>query len=1088
MSNYIQFKHRSPRKATIAAEPFSPAARAMSPSQFELTPRSKVKALLASLDNDSDEENDSGSARARLVSAFTKPSTSSEACSKGDDQPLRKTSGHTIADELEKDSDDDKEEDIVRPEGQLAARMLETEDNSDRDGKPAADKSPEIAKSVTKSTSSISHTNTDDSEENEASVVSRKRKVRVPRRGTLESSPRNRTTSPGLFVSPSANRSATTFEDDSDSEELPANPLANDRFKALVEKKRLERLVKDKEAAAEKAKKLAERKSQNEMLEDDEDISDDNVERRLTQQAKPTRKASKKALEEMHRETQRLSRNMQLAHNAMTKKKITKASLFVKFNYKPTGFVEEDTTESARPTSSSSVAPHSDIEMRETPPTSPASRASDVEKSAIVDSEPSAFAEIGGEENEEEDLPELQHALKRLASSPLRILDEGKGKAFEVDKTLLEPPMPLFKQPLIRIRPPKMANKKVTALDDSDSDLEIVSAKTPNAKTKKLDSIFDRVPAKQAKESSSLHALRMLAHLTSPGKQNLQKNKKPSMTTIELQLSLQQRARQQATREREERLQALRDKGVIAQTAEEREKEMAEVEDLISKARREGEEIMKREKAAAKKEQKANGEVDPLGDSSDDEDWAEEKESLAEELSGSEGDDEEGSENDGSEASGEDEDDEDEENEMALDDAEPTEATPNALFDDEVGETDNDEAEAEAEAEDDLPMGEQMAEAGADDDEVEEDAEEHLPAHKQRRSRKTNVISDDEDEENPAQETPSAPRTKSSNQLHTDSPGAPNSVLRSATKTFIPGLTVAGPAGLGLTQIFAGTMDESQMDTSHTMTNSESQEQDYLAFLRRRPAPELPDFVPTMEEDTQDQDVVMDSQSGITHVPESQAEESHTQAIQLQFSQSQIHDTDNLVQDPIATQFSEMPEATQDAGFKHMTPIRGRFAEAPPSTIDTVMLDPVGVSEPMEETPTLRKKGKLRRRGPQVATFSDDEDLAERDEVEAEVEVEAAEDLNITANVFDVMRKASKKKVIVVDEFDKKKSKAKEMVHEQADESEDEYAGLGGASDDESGDEEDEYVKAIIDDEGGKDVDESKLAAFFAYVFLTYVF
>ena len=95
-------------------------------------------------------------------------------------------------------------------------------------------------------------------------------------------------------------------------------------------------------------------------------------------------------------------------------------------------------------------------------------------------------------------------------------------------------------------------------------------------------------------------------------------------------------------------------------------------------------------------------------------------------------------------------------------------------------------------------------------------------------------------------------------------------------------------------------------------------------------------------------------------------------------------------------------------------------------------------------------------------------------------ETEAAEDLNITANVFDVMQKASKKKEIVVDEFDKKKSKAKEMVHEQADESEDEYAGLGGASDDESAGEEDEYVKEIIDDEGGKDVDESKLAAFFA--------
>lgn len=1032
----------------MVSEPSSPGSpvRVESPSRFELTPNSKVKALLASLDNDSDEENDSGSARARLVSAFT--NTTASKASNGNSEPVQNTSRHTSTAELEKEPNDEEDEDIVRPKGRLAARMLETEDNSDGDDEQSADKTPN------------SHPSTDDSEENDTPVVSRKRKIRVPRRSTPQSSPRNRTASPGLFVSPSANRSGPP-NNESDSDELPANPLANDRFKALVEKKRQERLAKEKEAAAEKEKKLAERKRQNAMLEDDEDISDDNVERRLTQQAKPTRKASKRALEDIARETQRMSRNMQLTHAATTKKKFTKAMLFAKLGYKPAGLVEEDHTELPRPSSSSSAAPHSDVDMHETPPTSPASRASDVEKSAVVESELLTLAV----EDNDDDLPDLQDVFNRIPSSPPTKLNEGKGKAIE--EILAEPePKPQmlsFKQRPIRVRPPKPADRVVTNHDDSDSDLEIVSTKTSNAKTKKLDSIFDRVPAKQAKESSSLHALRMLAHLTSPGKQNGRKDKQPSMTTTELQLSLQQRARHQAAREREERLQALRDKGVIVQTAEEREKEMAEVEDLIWKARREGEEIMKREKAAAKKERKANGEADPLGEGSDDEDWEEE-------LSGSEGGDEEGSETGESEVSGEEED--DVEDEMALDDAEPTAVAPNPMFDDEAGETDDDETEAQADDEDDLPIDEKMADAGAA--EVEEDDEENLPAHTQRRSRKANVISDDEDEEDSAKQTPSALRTKSPNQLHTDSPGAPNSVLRSATKTFIPGLTVAGPAGLGLTQIFAGTMDESQIDISPTAQNSESQA-DSMAFLRRRTAPELPNFVPTMSEDTQEQDVVIDSQSGIDHVPASQAEESPSQAIQLQFSQSQIHGFDSLSQDPMATQFSEMIEATQDAGFKHMTPIRGRFAEAPPSTVDTVVLDSIRESEPLEETPIVKRKGKLRRRAPQVAAFSDEEDAADHEEVEAETE-----DLNITANVFDVMRKASKKKEIVVDEFDKKKSKAKEMVHEQADESEDEYAGLGGASDDESGGEEDEYVKAIIDDEGGKDVDESKLAAFFA--------
>jgi mediator of replication checkpoint protein 1 len=136
------------------------------------------------------------------------------------------------------------------------------------------------------------------------------------------------------------------------------------------------------------------------------------------------------------------------------------------------------------------------------------------------------------------------------------------------------------------------------------------------------------------------------------------------------------------------------------------------------------------------------------------------------------------------------------------------------------------------------------------------------------------------------------------------------------------------------------------------------------------------------------------------------------------------------------------------------------------------MLDPTALPETTEETPIVKKKGKLRRRV-EVASFSDDEDVADSTELNVE-----EDEFDITSNAFDVMRKASKKK-IVVDEFSKKKSKAKEMVNEQAEESEDEYAGLGGASDDESG-EEDAYAKEIIDDEGGKDVDESKLAAFFA--------
>jgi mediator of replication checkpoint protein 1 len=1008
--------------------------------------------MLAALDNESDDESLSGSARRRLVSSLAKNQLSKRDLSS---KNVELEGDGNVPGKEQTSSESEEEEEIVRPKGRMAARMMADQSSSGA-VEPAGDSAQErvlLTKSSTPGTASNAEDG-DGSDESAVPVVSRTRKIRAPRRTTPRSSPAKSPGSPSLFVSPQIHKSGCPPPGDaSGSDDLPEDPATNERFLALVKKKREERLARDAELAKEKAKKAAERKRHSALLEEDDDLedSDEDVERRLTQQDRPARKASKKALEEMHRETQRLSRNQQLAHNATTKKKFVKAGFFEKFNYRPGQQVKQ---EISRPNSSSSTAPYSDVEMKDTPPTSPVTHNSDTGKPVLNQSLVEAE-----EQKSDEDVPSLEEALQRIPSSPPVSLDKGKGKAIEEAlPEPEEPKKPMFTQRPIRVRLPKVSGRKSTMQDDSDSDLEIVSAKTPALK--KLDSIFDRVPVKQA-EDHSLHTLRMLAHVTSPGKQHFGKNKKPSMTPTGMQVSLQHLARQQAAREKEEKLEALRARGVIIQTAEEREMEMAEVEDLVAKARREGEEIMKREKAEAKKERKDKGEADPLGESSDDEDWEEEKQELDEELSVSGSEDEEEKQSD-SDASGEEDDEENEEDEMVLDGEEH--ATTNPLFDNEAAESEDDEDE------DDLPVNEGMAEDG----DVDEDEEEQLPLkQKTRRARKTNVISDDEEDEDVDMQSPSIARTDSPLQLQTESPVAPNSVLRSATKTFIPGVTVAGPAGLGLTQIFAGTMDDSQIasfEPSQTAPTIESPQMDSkqasLTFLRRLPVPELPPFIPTMEEDTQDTNI--DSQSQLSHVPESQPMDSITQGIQLNFSQSQVHEFDSLVQD---SQLSPFPEATQDVGFQNMTPIRGRFVDAPPSTVDTVILKATDLPETMEETPIV-KKGKLRRRA-QVAAFSDEEEAGEH----AEANIEDVFEIN--DSVFDVMRKASKKKV-VVDEFDKKKSKAKEMVNEQAEESEDEYAGLGGASDDESGGEPDEFVKEMIDDEGGKDIDESKLAAFFA--------
>ncbi|PBP19681.1 MRC1-like domain-containing protein [Diplocarpon rosae] len=1050
-----------------ASRASSPGSESGATSPPQLTPNSKVKAMLAAFDNDSDNESVSLSARGKTGSSLAKSAPTKTTESTSMEQSEQNTTS------MATDTSDD-EEVVFRPRGRMAA-MMQGNDSSE-DGEPSAGNARERVKKMlmTKGKSRPPTSNTEEANESSGSdtrVVSRKRKLGIASGDAHKPSPPKRSASPSLFVSPTKSTTSNADNADADCSNSDADlpDINNSRFKALLETKRLERRAKDAAAAKERAKKAEERKKYAAAIEED-DLEDSDADRRLTHSSRPSRKASKKALEEMHRETQRLSRNQQLAHIATTKKKVTKASLFAKFNFRNT---KEETPEPTRPASSSSATRHSDMENKETPPTSPASPLVYGEKALL----PACFLDLKDavDIEYEQKLPSLQGAPSIVASSSPTKLETGKGKAIEnfgpVPKVSEKPTFTL--RP-IRTRAPRIADRKVSPLEESDSDLEIVSVRAAGRKQQKMDAIFDRVPAKLARESHSLHALRMLAQVASPGKQDSRRNssgnKKPSMTTSELQMSLQQRARQQAAREREERLQALKDKGIFIQTSEEREKDLAEVDDMVARARREGEEIAKREKVAARKERKANGETDPQGyNNSDDEDWNEVSEAPEEEVSGSGSEvNDEGEDESVDESGGEDED------EMELSGQNLEASLSNPMFSKEAAETDTDEAGSEV----NLSIHEGIAEDGDAEDEDEETLS--LP-QKARRSRNLNVISDDEDddEQELATQMPAVPKFDSPLHLSSKSSVAPNSVLRSATKTFIPGLTVAGPAGLGLTQIFAGTMDDSQaFGDSARAADSQSPEvksnQDKMAFLRCCRAPELPPFVPTLEEDTQDTEMI--AQSQLSQIPDSQpvaieSQNDETQ-IQLHFSQFQIHEFDSIVHD---TQMSQFP-ATQDVGYQHMTPIKGRFVDDPPSTIDTVILEPAALPETTEEAPIVKKKGKLRQRA-RVATFSDEEDAAEPEE-----KYEDEDEFEITANAFDVMRKNLPKmeKKVVADDFNKKKSKAKDMVNEQAEESEDEYAGLGGASDEESGGEDDEFVKEMIDDESGKNVDGTKLAAFFA--------
>ncbi|KAL1849142.1 hypothetical protein VTK73DRAFT_9937 [Phialemonium thermophilum] len=1082
------------------------------------TPRSKINALLAAFDSSSDEEAGREARKAKTAPARS-PRSNADAASR-------------LARSSSADEDNNEEEDdaILRPRGKLAARMY-ADASGAQDVSASADKvgarervkqllQAETAKEppppnpaqpanmVEEDANDSDADNKDDGDTDDDTVVARRRRLQPrrqpgpaagasetrlsshsPSRALLVSSQNDAAAaasaaSPGFFVSQSdpASPPAARDGDDggaegSDSDlDLPA--IKNERFLALVAKKRRERLAKEAEERRKKEKLLAAQQqhdAENDELMadagDDSDLTDDEAGRRLTQdnaRGRPSRKASKKALEEMNRETQRLSRSLQLAHEARTKKKIYKSTLFERFNFKTADaepLEQQQNQQQQQPLSSSSRpgSPHrsDDVEAGDpdTPPSSPPPVGADASFGKTVDT----------------------------ATVVRGVEDKGKGKEMVSG---IETIPKRARHIRVAVPPPTLQSNFVTLVSD-DEELDIVQALPRKAK---LDAIFARVPANKAKESRPLQALRALAHLDDPdrraaggGTATSAKSAKTGLTGPELEALLRQRARQQAKLEREQRLEMLRAKGIHVQTEEEREREMAEVEDMVTRARREAEEIMQRERKAAKKERKARreaaGEADPLAwDDSDEEDEeyqepkGEGEEVPAVEYSGSE---EEEEEEELMEGSG---DEEGEEDEAAEEEGE--ESATGGVFDDEAEAGEGSEEEVSA----------------SDDDELS-----NIPRPKKaashRARKRTAVVSDDDESDHAAVEATPRPKASTFNSPlapKTVSPAVPTSVLRSATKTFIPGLPVVGPAGLGLTQIFAGTMDDSQTgDASQTGSASA----DAFPFDVMPSFDNFPDshFSQTAREEPAEDMMILDSQPTQRQQQQPQTtQDPETQGVQIHFSQSQVlQGLDSLLhhqhqgQSQEATQLSELMEPTQDGGFRNYTPLKQRFVEAPPSTVETVPLasqqtqtqSQSQAEAVVSDSPIVQRMGRLRRRGGRGASTAPLATVSE-DEEDVEVDEFGFGTTTATTSAFTAMRDAAaeqerqrKKKA-----FDRKKSRAKEMVDEQAEESEDEYAGLGGIDGEDSGDDDDDAsVQGMIDDETRtNEVDEAKLAALYA--------
>ncbi|KAI4230012.1 MAG: hypothetical protein L6R36_000390 [Xanthoria steineri] len=1019
----------------------SPASK-QNASSSQLTPRSKVKAMIAAIEDESDSVVPGCSRRPRFRSIDpTVPSNDPESGSES----------HGSVDSARENS--------LRkppaPRGRLAARLqgsdiphIEEHQNSNDDHdayarlkKKLANPSPAASFKANQPSPTQGSSDTD---EYEIMDVTRKRRKRSPLMTSAEPESRSPHTkspqprSPGLFVTPEKEPeskalrsplSGGVMEQQSNSDSDPSpDPQAKSRLLELVARKREQRLAKEAEATKKaRARDLAlqESRRHKKSLRDhqisDEESDGSDVEK-LTQHIRPTRKASKKAEEENKRQIQRMSRNMQLAHQARTKKKITKESFFAKFHFRtePTPATAPNPANSSSATASSDRASDDgdDALLHAGSPTtspmaSPATPGDENPKFPQLEPQntnPLGFNSEVQLEVLEEELPDIQDVITRSQAR----LDDGKRRAahdsgIKTDVATGEITTQGRKtvaKKIFRTRLPK-ATRKPDLAEDSGSDLEILPLKTGMGK---VDRIFARSETCRSNQGHSLQTLRALAHLTSPNKQI--SSTKATMSLSEMQNSLQRRARQQAALERAEKIQELKDRGVIIQTAEERQKDQAEVEDLLENARREAVDLKQREKDRAKKEARANREAVADDTSEGDEDYQENDADESDvELSGSEEEDET-------------------EVKAGGNSAEESDGS-------QQGEEDNVSPHGEG-----LVLNE-ASEESDEKDEVEEasedsgasNAEDREYARPPVRCRHKKVIEDDDDE--------ALPEDQSVNLSPTRNPTQYSNIL---------GFPTFGAAPMGMSQVFAATMADSQTPQDGRAEVAD-QEEDSSAFLGPPPEPECIYFE------------LQDSPQMIANSQGADATNTDTQAnISLNLSQYEVP-LDSLQDSgprPSATQFSDIPDPTQDVGFALSSPLAGRFTSIPPSTVDTVIL-------PRAEghaSPIIKKKGRLRRK-----TYVIDSKAANADQDLA--------DMIPSANAFAVLRSGSKKSSNTVQNFDKKKSNAKEMVEEQAQESEDEYAGLGGASDDESHGEEDEEVRKMIE-QGEVDVDERQLAAFYA--------
>ncbi|KAK4961997.1 hypothetical protein LTR10_002491 [Elasticomyces elasticus] len=966
----------------------SPAAG--SPLPEMLTPRSKVAKMLADIDNAP-----TPSPPQRASDHETRDLSSPTSGAVVKPPVIAKASGPFDTDS----GSDEDEAPLRRPKGRAARRMLGLGSDS-----PTTRSSP-----PKRMRSSPIHKPSLDADEDLYSATPlMDRIVRRP----ASRSPSRSARSGALFVSP-----AKTIEEDGSDDELPSNPFGSkEKLAELVAAKRQERLQREEQEeqtqgllynGSKKRRRSESAHASSDLPEGIVDTSgleaNPEIERIMSDAARPTRKASKKALLEMERETQRLARQQALAHQMKVKKNFTTFDLFARFNFRqPQGDAVEnavtgDTTVSSDPAGDTPKEPVS------TPPSSPPTAG----PTPLQKQE--ALVELGALSKmvpvREDSIASLAQMLEDGSDDEMPDIAEVMRASREATQAAaVEPqPSPIYKEQTRR-------GLKLARLDSSDDDLEIIAPLPRHLQ------VFDKVKPldkHSAADSRALHALRHLSHMggydSVPNKKPGKAASRPSIGPKALEAQLRRKAKDQARVQQQERIAELKAKGIVIQTGEEREREAEVFENLLEKARQDAQSLRKAEKAAAK----GDGEGGDGAVASDDEEDEEYVGSESEEEEGEGEEDEEGQEGLIDEAAEESEEDEehDKEGDGLVEDGDEPDGAPT----------------------DGQGLGVSSIDA-------------MTPAPGNRKARQSRIIVDEDDSDdddglpkaNNVQATPAPEEEDPFAAFNFQANGGSDDALLSPTQAF--------------------------QATMQTPTQQNTQE-DSFDILRKIAPPSMISMPPTLahgEGDTQQEE------SQLSVVPGSQVPES--QRIELAWD-TQPPETPTIgTLQRGASGLAETPgwDPTQDAGIPSPMPLRLQRE----NTLDTVAEEHdtqstvrLRVSEsPMAAATPAQRRGRLVRR--QAATLADSSD----DDEEIQVPAKLAKK--------DAFREMARRRQDALTETERAEAakEMKQMLEEQAEESEDEYAGLGG---DDFVAPENDADRAMIDS-SNFDVDERQIARIFA--------